>query len=69
MRYDLTDYEYATIKSMLPNKPRGVISAAMRSASTLGITATPAEVGSFSPAVHARRAAMRPKSPRRRREG
>ena len=22
MRYDLTDYEYATIKSMLPNKPR-----------------------------------------------
>ena len=24
MRYELTDYEYATIKPMLPNKPRGV---------------------------------------------
>jgi transposase len=24
MRYELTDYEYPTIKPMLPNKPRGV---------------------------------------------
>jgi transposase len=24
MRYELTDYEWATIKRMLPNKPRGV---------------------------------------------
>jgi transposase len=24
MRYDLTDYEWAAIKPMLPNKPRGV---------------------------------------------
>ena len=24
MRYELTDHEWAAIKSMLPNKPRGV---------------------------------------------
>jgi transposase len=24
MRYELTDYEWAVIKPMLPNKPRGV---------------------------------------------
>jgi transposase len=24
MRYELTDYEWATIKPFLPNKPRGV---------------------------------------------
>jgi transposase len=24
MRYELTDYEWAAIKPMLPNKPRGV---------------------------------------------
>ncbi len=24
MRYELTDYEWATIKSLLPNKSRGV---------------------------------------------
>lgn len=24
MRYELTDYEWTTIKPMLPNKPRGV---------------------------------------------
>ena len=24
MRYELTDYEWTTIKSFLPNKPRGV---------------------------------------------
>jgi transposase len=24
MRYELTDYEWASIKPMLPNKPRGV---------------------------------------------
>ena len=24
MRYELADYEWAAIKSMLPNKPRGV---------------------------------------------
>jgi len=24
MRYELTDHEWATIKAMLPNKPRGV---------------------------------------------
>ena len=24
MRYELTDYEWAAIKSFLPNKPRGV---------------------------------------------
>jgi hypothetical protein len=25
MRYELTDFEWAAIKPMLPNKPRGVI--------------------------------------------
>jgi transposase len=24
MRYELTDYEWAAIKPMLPNKPRGI---------------------------------------------
>ena len=24
MRYELTDYEWAAIKSLLPNKPRGI---------------------------------------------
>jgi transposase len=24
MRYELTDYEWAAVKPMLPNKPRGV---------------------------------------------
>ena len=34
MRYELTDYEWAAIKPMLPNKPRGVPRVNDRASST-----------------------------------
>lgn len=33
MRYELTDEEWAAIKPMLPNKPRGVVSSTASSGS------------------------------------
>jgi transposase len=36
MRYELTDHEWAAIKSMLPNKPRGVARVAVFSTASFG---------------------------------
>ena len=38
MRYELSDYEWTTIKPMLPNKPRGV--PRVRREATVGVFAT-----------------------------
>ncbi len=36
MRYELTDYEWAAIKPMLPNKPRGAVVLRMANGRRLG---------------------------------